>query len=73
MKVVQAMLRNSSITITVDTRTSVLPQFAHEAADDGTDGATPCEGPRHFPPDSAWGWIVRGSSGLPVAPEGTST
>ena len=33
MKVVQAMLRHSSITITSDTYTSVLPQVAREAAD----------------------------------------
>ncbi|GAA3738031.1 tyrosine-type recombinase/integrase [Spinactinospora alkalitolerans] len=33
MKVVQAMLRHSSITITSDTYTSVLPEVAHEAAE----------------------------------------
>lgn len=33
MKAVQAMLRHSSITITADTYTSVLPELAHDAAE----------------------------------------
>lgn len=33
MKVVQAMLRHSSITVTADTYTSVLPDLAHNAAE----------------------------------------
>jgi site-specific recombinase XerD len=33
VKVVQALLRHSSITVTSDTYTSVLPEVAREAAD----------------------------------------
>lgn len=43
MKVVQNMLRHSSITVTVDTYTTVLPEVALAAAEATVDGDQPEE------------------------------